>query len=182
MNILQLGNFSTLLFAKLFLQGFGNSDDVEEESGQEGSTKFEESEQAGLGEGEGAKDVSEQIETEDQLEDTKLPGKEQEKSGEKEKFADEEHGIEMSEDFDAEMDDVEKGEKEGEEGSEEEGEEPDVDDQMGSFEDNDESIEQLDKEFWGNDEEEEEDHGEKEKVSHVFNGESCSYSTFIWQT
>lgn len=54
------------LFSSLYLEGFCSKPD--EEDGQEGATKFEEEiSGTGMGEGEGKKDVSEQIEDEDQL-------------------------------------------------------------------------------------------------------------------
>ena len=49
------------------LQGFCLPADYEEEADGEGSTQFEDIEGGGLGEGEGAKDVSDQIESEDQV-------------------------------------------------------------------------------------------------------------------
>ena len=47
-----------------------------------GSSEFEDIESGGLGDGEGAKDVSDQIENEDQLEGAKQKGEEQEEADE----------------------------------------------------------------------------------------------------
>lgn len=56
----------------------------------------------GLGDGEGEKDVSDRIESEDQLEDAQPAGQEKEKEDDKE-CKEEEKGIEMSEDFDSKL-------------------------------------------------------------------------------
>ena len=56
------------VFIELAQKGFclpsGYSDDTEQ---KEGATQFEDVEQGGLGEGQGAKDVSDQIEDQDQV-------------------------------------------------------------------------------------------------------------------
>ena len=56
----------------------------------------------GLGEGEGEKDVSEKIESEDQLEDAQPSDKEKE-PGEDKDCKEEDNGINMSEDFDSKL-------------------------------------------------------------------------------
>ncbi|XP_043500763.1 midasin [Polistes fuscatus] len=103
----------------------------------------------GLGEGEGQKDVSDRIETEDQLEDAKRPDEEEEKSEDKD-CKEEDNGIEMSENFDNKLQDIEKDENDEEEKDDEKDE--DLDKEMGETE---EGAEKLDKEIWGDDEEEE---------------------------
>lgn len=55
----------------------------------------------GLGEGEGEKDVSDRIESEDQLDDAQPAG--QEKKNEDKDCKEEDKGIEMSEDFDGKL-------------------------------------------------------------------------------
>jgi midasin (ATPase involved in ribosome maturation) len=71
---------------------------------------------SGMGDGQigkDAKDVSDQIETEDQLDEAKMPGQEQEdndqNTDEKENVDDEKNGIEVSFDFEAAMEDPSKG-------------------------------------------------------------------------
>lgn len=126
-------------------------DKNEEDGGRSKSDKFDTSEAAGLGEGEGARDVSDQIENEDQLDDAKTKEEREkenseEKDEEEEKIKDEEKGIEMSEDFEAKMDNVEKKEddqKEDDEGGDEEEEE--IDDQKASVDD---PMDVLDKQLW----------------------------------
>ena len=87
-------------------QGFCLPAEYSDEAGDGGATSFEDIEGGGLGEGEGAKDVSEQIESEDQLDDAKK--KEDREDGKEDETQEpppkeEEHGIEMSEDFDGAM-------------------------------------------------------------------------------
>lgn len=129
-------------------------EDKDEEGGRSKSDKFETSEAAGLGEGEGARDVSDQIENEDQLDDAKTKEeREKEENGEEkddeQKIEDEEKGIEMSEDFEARMDDVEQKEddkNEDDDDDEKEGDEEDeIDDQKASVDD---PMDVLDKQLW----------------------------------
>jgi len=106
----------------------------------------------GLAEGEGTTDVSDRIESEDQLEDARLPNQEQEKQEDK-ICKEEEKGIDMSEDFDSKLQDLEKSDEDEEQSNDEE-EENDMDKEMGET---GEEAEQLDKEIWGDDEEESDD-------------------------
>jgi midasin len=107
----------------------------------------------GLAEGEGTTDVSDRIESEDQLEDAKLPNQEQEKQEDK-TCKEEEKGIDMSEDFDSKLQDLEKSDEDEEQSNDEEEENDDMDKEMAET---GEEAEQLDKEIWGDDEEEESD-------------------------
>ena len=89
-------------------------EETEEDKDQEGPTA--EGGPCGMGDGDirkDAKDVSDQIESEDQLDEAKMPGQEQ---GEKEQNADEQqavdeeqNGIEVSFDFEAAAEDPSKG-------------------------------------------------------------------------
>lgn len=56
----------------------------------------------GLGDGEGERDVSNKIESEDQLEDAQPAGQEKEKNEDKD-CKEEDKGIEMSDDFDSKL-------------------------------------------------------------------------------
>jgi midasin len=67
---------------------------------------------SGMGDGQiqkDAKDVSDQIETEDQLDEAKIPGQEQEDKDEQQNVDEETNGIEVSFDFEAPMEDPSKG-------------------------------------------------------------------------
>ncbi|KYM95099.1 PREDICTED: midasin-like [Cyphomyrmex costatus] len=114
----------------------------------------------GLADGEGTKDVSDRIESEDQLEDARPADQEQEKQDDK-ACKEEEKGIDMSENFDNELQDMKKNDDE--EQSDDDDEENDLDKEMGETE---KGAEQLDKEIWGDDQEEsEEDNQQSENES-----------------
>ncbi|GJQ70464.1 hypothetical protein Trydic_g22876 [Trypoxylus dichotomus] len=102
----------------------------------------------GLGEGEGETDVSDRIESEDQLDDTKQEGQ-TERKNEDTDCKEEDNAIEMSEDFDSKLQDVSKQ-------SDEENEEPDSDaeEQMG---DTEKGADRLDEQIWSSDEEQDEE-------------------------
>lgn len=113
----------------------------------------------GLADGEGTKDVSDRIESEDQLEDARPADQEQEKQEDK-TCKEEEKGIDMSEDFDSKLQDMEKGDDDEEQSDDDEGN--DLDKEMGET---GEGAEQLDKEIWADDKEEssEEDNQPKDE-------------------
>ncbi len=130
---------------------------------------------SGMGEGEiekDAKDVSDQIETEDQLDEAKLPGQEQEEkdqnTDEQQHVDEEANGIEVSFDFEAPMEDPTEGENEDED---EEGEndsennDENIDDQMGDVKEDDQG-EIFDENKWGDEDKEEEE--EEQPVSFLF--------------
>ncbi|XP_076652583.1 midasin [Halictus rubicundus] len=106
----------------------------------------------GLAEGEGKKDVSDRIESEDQLEDTKGPNDEK-KDNEQKDTKEEDKGIEMSENFESHLQDLEQDEED-----KDKEEEDDLDKEMGET---DETAEKLDEEMWKDEEEEEGDEEEK---------------------
>ncbi|XP_072761011.1 midasin [Anoplolepis gracilipes] len=111
----------------------------------------------GLADGEGMKDVSDQIESEDQLEDARPADQEQDKQNDK-SCKEEEKGIDMSEDFDSKPQDIEKDDDDKEQSDDDE--QNDLDKEMGET---GEDAEQLDKQIWGDDKEEsEEQSGENE--------------------
>ncbi|CAH2004335.1 unnamed protein product [Acanthoscelides obtectus] len=120
----------------------------------------------GLGEGQGERDVSDKIESEDQLEDAQPAGQEK-KLEEDQECKEEEKGIEMSEDFGGKMQDVDKkGEEDDSEKSSDDDE--DADEQMGETE---KGADQLDQEIWGDDKEEEDDDQESQEEEKGDKGE-----------
>eukprot|EP00794_Sanderia_malayensis_P000585 gene585-1245_t len=145
----------TGVFTELAAQGFCLPPEEVEASG-EGATEFEDIEGGGIGEGEGMKDVSNQIENEDQLQEAKQEGQEEkdEPKGE-DKIEEEEDGIEMTDDFDGQMHDVDQNEDGNQSDEDNKENEEDVEDQMGKFEENEE--EKLDEKFWGDSDDEEND-------------------------
>lgn len=121
--------------------------DIEESETNESGEKTEKG-GMGLADGEGTKDVSDRIESEDQLEDARPADQEQEKQDDK-TCKEEEKGINMSEDFDSKLQDMEKNDNDDEQSDNDE--ENDLDKEMGET---GEDAEQLDKEIWGDDQEE----------------------------
>ena len=155
----QLLNTLCCLFINLAQKGFNLPPDYEDEGEKEGP-ELDAKGGLGLGEGETtpeAQDVSDRIESEDQLEETLKPG---ESSNPADKNLDEsEKGIEMPEDFEGEMQD--KADKGGDEEqnnsdddnkSEDEGE---PDKQMGDVDDP--NADKLDEQMWGGSSDEEEE-------------------------
>lgn len=130
--------------------------DIEESETNELDEKTEKG-GMGLADGEGTKDVSDRIESEDQLEDARPADQEQEKQDDK-TCKEEEKGINMSEDFDSKLQDMEKNDNDDEQSDDDE--ENDLDKEMGET---GEDAEQLDKEIWGDDQEESGEDNEQPK-------------------
>ncbi|XP_040154882.1 midasin [Anopheles arabiensis] len=139
------------VFIELATKGFCVPKDLlgEEAQEQEGdqNNDGDKGEKFGFEDGEGEKDASHKIESEDQLDDARKPGTEKEKE-EEDKDNKEEKGIDMSEDFDSKLQDMER--PEGSDSEEEKDEDEDIDKQMGETE---EGAEKLDDQIWGDDEE-----------------------------
>ncbi|KAG1714129.1 Midasin [Nymphon striatum] len=149
----------------VYMYGLANSNysgfcvpaELSEEMESEGGTEFKDIESGGLGEGQGAKDVSDQIENEDQLDDALKQGddKKDEEEDSQSNTKEEENGIEMSEDFDGKMDDdQEKTDNQNDDSDSDEQDDEELDKQMGDIEE--ENTETLDDQLWGSDSEDEE--------------------------
>ncbi|KAG7171260.1 Midasin-like 4, partial [Homarus americanus] len=151
-GIVKFTSILIAIFQQLAVKGFCRPQELEDEAGGEGATNFEDSEGTGLGEGDGQKDVSDRIESEDQLESALKEG-ENEKPGD-EDLKEEDQGIEMNEDFDGKMQAVEQNEKNEDDSDEENNENDDVDKQMGETE---KGADKLDEKLWGDDEDGNED-------------------------
>lgn len=80
--------------------------------------------------------------------------KSEEKEGDKNEIPDEEHGIEMSEDFDAETHDVEKDSEDSDKDGESEDEKDNLEQQMGDV---DRAEETLDEKLWADSDGEDDD-------------------------
>uniref|UniRef100_A0A8C9MGW1 Midasin n=1 Tax=Serinus canaria TaxID=9135 RepID=A0A8C9MGW1_SERCA len=152
----------TSIFTELALKGFCLPKELLEDEAGEGATEFHDYEDGGIGEGEGKKDVSDKIESEDQIEDSFQKGKEKEKEDQDSKpdIEGEDNAIEMSEDFEGKMHDGELEKKEDEENSDEEEE---LDKQMGNL-DNAEADDKLDERLWGDDEDDDDDEDASSKT------------------
>ncbi|XP_077262322.1 midasin [Temnothorax americanus] len=144
------------VFLDLAANGFCVPKDLDlEESDSNESGEMTEKGGMGLADGEGTRDVSDRIESEDQLEDAKPADQEREKQDDK-NCNEEEKGIDMSEDFESQLQDMEKNDNDEEQSDDDE--ENDLDKEMGQT---GEGAEQLDKEIWGDDQEESEENNEQ---------------------
>ncbi|XP_010082937.1 PREDICTED: midasin, partial [Pterocles gutturalis] len=148
----------TSIFTELAQKGFCLPKELLEDEAGEGATQFHDYEDGGIGDGEGKKDVSDKIESEDQIEDSFQKGEEKEKEDQDSKpdIEEEDNAIEMSEDFEGKMHDGEHKKKENDENSDEEEE---LDKQMGNL-DNAEADDKLDERLW-EDEDDDEDASSK---------------------
>uniref|UniRef100_A0A8D1BB25 Midasin n=1 Tax=Sus scrofa TaxID=9823 RepID=A0A8D1BB25_PIG len=144
------------IFMELAQKGFCLPKEFMEDSAGEGATEFHDYEGGGIGEGEGMKDVSDQIENEEQAEDTFQKGQEKDKEDPDSKpdIKGEDNAIEMSEDFDGKMHDGELEEQE-EDDEKSDSEDRDLDKQMGDL--NGEEADKLDERLWGDDDDEEDE-------------------------
>ncbi|KAJ3690228.1 hypothetical protein LUZ61_019392 [Rhynchospora tenuis] len=117
----------------LFTEGFGSAEESTETDGTAGT---EDAKGTGMGEGEGAKDVSDEIEDESQIVGTEekqdVPDKADKQPSGKDK------GIEMEDDFSGDMCSV--NEDSGGEDEEEDDEEPNIESQMGDAGENKEAV------------------------------------------
>ncbi|XP_066850638.1 midasin isoform X2 [Anser cygnoides] len=147
----------TSIFTELAQKGFCLPKELLEDEAGEGATQFHDYEEGGIGDGEGKKDVSDKIESEDQIEDSFQKDKEKEKEDQDSKpdIEGEDNAIEMSEDFEGKMHDGEQEEKENDEKSDEE-EEEELDKQMGNL-DNAEADDKLDERLWGDEDDDDDD-------------------------
>ncbi|XP_010287688.1 PREDICTED: midasin, partial [Phaethon lepturus] len=144
----------TSIFTELAQKGFCLPKELLEDEDGEGATQFHDYEDGGIGDGEGKKDVSDKIESEDQIEDSFQKGEEKEKEDQDSKpdIEGEDNAIEMSEDFEGKMHDGEQEEKENDENSDEE----ELDKQMGNL-DNAEADDKLDERLWGDEDEDDDE-------------------------
>uniref|UniRef100_A0A8C4UIL8 Midasin n=1 Tax=Falco tinnunculus TaxID=100819 RepID=A0A8C4UIL8_FALTI len=145
----------TGVFTELAQKGFCLPKELLEDEAGEGATQFHDYEDGGIGDGEGKKDVSDKIESEDQIEDSFQKGEEKKKEDQDSKpdIEGEDNAIEMSEDFEGKMHDGEQEKKENDENSEEEEE---LDKQMGNL-GNAEADDKLDERLWGDEDEDDDD-------------------------
>jgi len=139
------------LFTGLVLEGFCASSGKEGDAteGQEGGQLSKDQAGTGLGEGEGAKDVSGEIENEDQvlgMEDMK----QQEGDEDKKEPAGEDDGIEMQQDFEGTTHDIDLDNDEA--SPEEQEAKENLEKEMGDGEDEDGKGEVLDEKLWDGEE------------------------------
>ncbi|KAH8345472.1 hypothetical protein KR084_002113 [Drosophila pseudotakahashii] len=136
------------VFVEIGSKGFCVPPDLMQDEEGQSKQDNKNGEGFGLEDGTGENDASDKIESEDQLDDAKRPEDRKDEGDKQEPDCKEEKGIEMSDDFDAKMQDVEKPE---EDDSGESEDEEDLNKEMGETE---EGAEKLDDQIWGDDEEE----------------------------
>ncbi|KAJ6665782.1 hypothetical protein lerEdw1_001254 [Lerista edwardsae] len=147
------------IFTELAQKGFCLPKELMEDDAGEGATEFHDYEGGGIGEGEGKKDVSDQIENEDQVEDTYQQGQEKENEDPESKpdIKGEDNAIEMSEDFEGKTYDGEQVKQEDDERSDED---EDLEKQMGNL--GDAEADKLDERLWGDDDDDDDDESDSE--------------------
>jgi midasin len=126
----------------------------DEEQKQEGDTKTGEG--FGFEDGEGEKDVSDKLESEDQLDEAKRP-EDYNKGEQEEKECKEEKGIDMSENFEGKMHDVDENGSDSDDPNDDKDEE--MDKEMGETKD---GADKLDDQIWGDDENEKAENEEEQ--------------------
>merc|ERR1712130_862077 len=120
LSVNALLNFTKLLsvilkvFSEIAVHGFCPVKDMEDEGGKSSDEFKSSEEETGLGQGEGSKDVSDQIENEDML-DGAYQNQEDANDEEEKDNKEEDNGIEMSENFESNLQDKEDKEKEEDE-------------------------------------------------------------------
>ena len=154
------------IFQQMAVKGFCRPQEIEDEGESQGSMKFEDSEGTGLGEGEGKKDVSDKIESEDQLESALKEGENEEKGDTD--LKEEEKGIEMDDDFEGKTQDIQQNEEENENSDDEGNDEEELDKQMGETE---KGSDKIDEKLWGDDEPDDEKQESKDEEDGPGDGE-----------
>jgi midasin len=144
--------------SNLALKGFCSPQEAQTGEGEgEGGKQMD---GTGMGEGTGAEDVSEQIEDESQVEG--LQGEDSEPQSKEEKKK-ESGGIEMSEDFGGELEDISQDgsddEQDDDDKDEEDGDDAPPDEQIGDVDPLDEGA--VDEKLWGDESGEQDDKDEK---------------------
>ena len=146
-QVAKMSYILTNLFVSLFTDGFGlpkTEGDEEDDAEGDGETK----DGMGIGEGDGKKDVSSEMETEDQIEGLQNDTQQQQPP-EKQHMKDEEDGIEMSNDFDGVLEDVSEDENDDKEDEDDGKEDEDVDEQMGQLDKDMADV--VDEKLWNDD-------------------------------
>lgn len=151
--------------SKLMTEGFCTPNDSAWQSQDENSApneKMNDFDMAGMDDGDGANDVSDQIESESQIEGNDK-NKDETKIDDPNDIPDEDNGIEMSEDIDGKLHDPEVDESNEKDGEKEDDKMEDLEDKMGDVGDAPETD--VNKEAWDEEkgDNDEADEGEEEK-------------------
>ncbi|KAH0539887.1 hypothetical protein KQX54_009475 [Cotesia glomerata] len=145
--------------------------DLENEADANGADEGQCKDGMGLGDGEGKKDVSDKIESEDQLEEARPAG--EEKNEEDKDCKEEDNGIDMSENFDGKLQDLDKNENDEED--DEENDDIDLDKEMG---DTETGADQMTEDIWGDDTDESDTEEQTEDTNEQGKGEQTDEKEF----
>ena len=168
-SITKLTYITAALFTGVMEEGFCVPDSGEEGEAQEGEAQMKEG--TGLGEGDttGAKDISDELEDEDQLLGAQKKGEEEKKEEQPEAppppegEEDTAKGVEMEDDFEGALEDVKPDANEDDEDApEDEGDEERLEQQMGDVGD---AGEDVDERLWAGEDDGEDENEGKDKVS-----------------
>ena len=169
----KLSLISISIFCSLVEHGFCTADDGDEESQDVDQTK----DGTGLGDGntKGAKDISNQLEDEDQLLGADFQQQDNDKGNDEGNENQEQHekdqGIEMEDDFEGAMEDVQPEEPQHTE-DEEEGDSEQLDQQIGDAE----NANEVDQRVWNEDDEEEKPVDDENKGNETQNNNEKEYA------
>ncbi|UPR03955.1 midasin [Chloropicon primus] len=158
----KLTHICSSVFVGLCKDGYCSPPDASDRRVDENGA-FEEADGVGMGEGEGAKDVSDKIENEEQVEGLKGDDPGEDKEAQPEENT---KGVEMGDDFEGNMFDISEDESDGENNEEEGEEQENLDQQIGDM---DETFDAADERLW-NDEDEESQNKEKEEDGDAIGG------------
>lgn len=154
-----------VLVSKGYCSDESSSDD---EGGNEGDAQgrsFEDKEGTGMGEGDGAEDVTDQLENEEQLLGLEGENKEQDMGDKPEKQQldekEAEQGMEMEGKFDGDMFDMPDNPESNENDDDDEGEEEELEREMGLEEDPNEQV--VDEKMWGDSDDEDENENQADE-------------------
>ncbi len=139
------------IFRTLLAHGFCRSKEEDAEGdGNAGNMQFEDDvEGTGMGEGDGKKDVSDQIEDEEQLLGLKGDSEKADAKPEEKKDPDDmDKGLDMENDFEGDMFDMKKDEQEQDD-DEDDGQEDEMERELGELDEKDEDV--VDEQMWGGD-------------------------------
>ncbi|GLI68780.1 hypothetical protein VaNZ11_013272, partial [Volvox africanus] len=161
----KLAYICTAVLATLVEEGYCMPAEGKEVEGGDGPGEFKEAEGTGLGDGTGAKDISDQLENQDQLLGAQQRGTQPQEEQEQDKHnggpeEEQDKGIEMDDDFDGALHDVPMDERDlNRDSDDEEGDEERIDQQMGDVGDNEEVV---DERLW-NDEDDQDGKQDEQK-------------------
>merc|ERR1712045_88152 len=141
LSVMALLNFNKFLsviikiFSEIMTNGFCPMKDLDDNNSKTSNEFKSSEEESGLGQGEGSKDVSDQIENEDML-DGAYQNQEDANDKEEKDNKEEDNGIEMSENFESKMQDKENKEDEGDDDKNED-ESKELEDEKGEVDESD---------------------------------------------